>query len=364
MGEREFPCGQCGAELHFEPGVAALKCQYCGHVNEIPQMPDAIEEIDYHTVLAELEQSTDVVEVKTVQCQGCGAQYTRDAGVASDQCPFCGTPIVSQGGSVRVLKPKAVLPFHITQALALDRFRGWIRSLWFAPSALKQYARTENRLTGMYVPYWTYDCSTVSQYTGQRGDDYYTTETYTAMVSGRSVIRTRQVKRTRWRWASGTVRNSFDDVLVLASMSLPKVYAEKLEPWDLENLTPYRDEYLSGFRAESYHVDVRQGFEVAKGIMDPTIRAAICRDIGGDQQRIHSVNTQYHGITFKHVLLPVWLSAYRYREVVYRFLVNGRTGEVQGERPWSWVKITLAVVAAIALVAVIGVAMYLGNRQG
>jgi hypothetical protein len=142
-------------------------------------------------------------------------------------------------------------------------------------------------------------------------------------------------------------------VLVLASNSLPSKHAAALEPWDLKELVPYRDEYLSGFAAESYQVTLEDGFVQAKGIMDGVIRASIRRDIGGDEQRIHWVQTQYNDVTFKHVLLPVWISAYRYHERVFRFLVNARTGEVQGERPYSTIKIVLTVLLALAVVALV-----------
>jgi len=204
----------------------------------------------------------------------------------------------------------------------------------------------------MYVPYWTYDSDTTSFYRGQRGEHYWETQHYTTRQNGKTVHKTRRVRKTRWYPASGTVWGSFDDVLVLASNSLPRKYTEKLEPWDLHNLVPYKDEYLSGFRAESYHVDLADGFEYARGIMDVQIRRLVRRDIGGDEQRISSVRTQYDRITFKHILLPIWISAYRYKNTTYRFLVNGRTGEVQGERPWSWVKIMLLVIGLLALVAV------------
>jgi len=84
--------------------------------------------------------------------------------------------------------------------------------------------------------------------------------------------------------------------------------------------------------------------------MDKTIRQLILKDIGGDEQRIHSTNTSYADITFKHLLLPIWISAYNFNNKVYRFLVNARTGEVQGERPWSWIKITLFVLMILAIV--------------
>ena len=59
-------------------------------------------------------------------------------------------------------------------------------------------------------------------------------------------------------------------------------------------------------------------------------------------------------VTFKHILLPVWLVAYRFRGRTYRFVVNARTGRVQGERPWSAWKIALAVILGAAFAGGIG----------
>ena len=348
--QRQFPCKNCGANLHFAPGTTALQCPYCGATNEIapPAPADAVEELD----LAGHLRDEDLHEQITVKCGTCGAETTLAPNVTAGRCPFCGGAIVAQGSSRRAIKPKSLLPFHVTREQAAESFKRWIHSLWFAPGELKKRAdRAE--IAGVYIPCWTYDCATTSHYSGQRGDDYWDTESYTAFENGRSIRRTRRVRKTRWWPVSGMVSNDFDDVLVLASRSLPGGYAEALEPWDLKALVPYRDEYLSGFVAESYQVGLPEGFEIAKGIMSGPIRATIARDIGGDHQRIHSVDTRYFDVTFKHALLPVWISAYRYHERTFRFLVNARTGEVQGERPYSWVKITLAVLAAVAIIAII-----------
>jgi hypothetical protein len=243
-----------------------------------------------------------------------------------------------------------LLPFYITREQAKAAFREWIASLWFAPSALKQLAEAEGA-SGIYMPAWTYDCNTTSRYTGQRGDDYWDTETYTETENGKTVTKTRQVRKTRWSYVSGQVSNAFDDLLVRASNSLPVKYFDALQPWDLKNLVGYHDEYLAGFVCESYQIDLREGFELAKKIMEGPIEQTICSDIGGDHQRISSVATQYYDIMFKHLLLPLWLSAYAYGEKSYRFMVNARTGEVQGERPYSFWKIFFAVLAGLAVVA-------------
>ena len=123
----------------------------------------------------------------------------------------------------------------------------------------------------------------------------------------------------------------------------------KLEPWDLKNLIPFDKSYLSGFVSEKYQVDLEEGFEIAKSATNQEIRSLVRRNIGGDRQRIISLNTNYKDISFKHLLLPVYVSAFRYKNKLYRFLVNGRTGEVQGERPYSWIKISLTILIGLIL---------------
>ena len=144
---------------------------------------------------------------------------------------------------------------------------------------------------------------------------------------------------------------SFDDVLVVASRSLPETHADGLRPWDLEKLVPYRDEFVSGFGAETYQVRLPDAYEKAKTEMAALIREAVARDIGGDRQQIQSVETAYADTTFKHILLPIWISSYRFGDKTFRYLVNARTGEVQGERPSHLIKIALAVLATCVVVA-------------
>ena len=357
----QLDCKECGALLKYAPGTSHLKCEYCGCENEIKEAVEEtiIEEIDFEKFLNENDSEVEKQEIVTVKCGNCGASTTLKPNITSDSCPFCASPIVITSGTANsIIKPKYLLPFKIDQKTAFEDFKNWIKSLWFAPNDLKNYVDNADKLNGMYIPYWTYDSKTISDYTGQRGDNYTTVETYTTVEDGKTVTRERTVTRIRWSYASGTVYNDFDDVLVLASNSLPESYTNALEPWDMENITAYNDKFLSGFRSESYQVDVKTGFEKSKVIMSDAIRNTICNDIGGDQQQITSVNTTYNDITFKHILLPIWLSAFRYQEKVYRFMINGRTGEVQGERPYSTIKIILTVLAVIA----VGIGIYFGVR--
>lgn len=355
---KTFPCDGCGAPLQWSAEAESLECPYCGAEAAIPQ-EGSVEELDFETFLERAESAEPTVEQALAECKSCGAETTFEGNTVADRCPYCDTPLVLEKGSNKTIKPRSLLPFKISRDEALTLFRKWILSRWFAPNRLKHMAM-RGQLNGVYIPYWTYDSETETDYRGERGEYYYVTETYTTMENGESVTKTRQVRHTRWYPASGRVRRSFDDVLVLAADSLPRSYCEALEPWDLASLVPYQDQYLSGFRAETYKIGIKQGFSLAQDIMAGPIRSDILRDIGGDDQRIHSSDTEYWDIRFKHVLLPIWISSYRFNEKVYRFLINARSGEVQGERPYSWVKITLLV---LAIAAVIGTIVYFAYQN-
>jgi len=358
--QNEHKCINCAAVLTFVPGTTNLKCIYCGAENEIKISEEKIEEYDFHEFLAKLQTSSDQHTVNLVKCDACGAETTFNDKIVSDNCVFCGNQITLKSGTTcSIIKPKSLLSFKIDQKQGFTEFQKWVKSLWFAPSDLKKKANSPEKFLGIYIPYWTYDSDTVSNYTGQRGVNYTTTETYTTVVNGKSVTQTRVVTKIRWSFASGTVNNDFDDVLVLASNTLPKSHTEKLEPWDLENVVPFDEKFLSGFKAEAYKIGLPEGFDQAKVIMDGTIRTLIKKDIGGDHQTISTVNTSYSNIKFKHLLLPIWLSTFAYNNKIFRFLINGRTGEVQGERPYSKMKIFLFILMIlVTLGGIIGSIIY------
>jgi hypothetical protein len=286
-----------------------------------------------------------------VQCNSCGAIVTFVPPEVARECDFCGAKIVAQPKSADpTLAPEAVLPFRITHPQATAAVRQWLSSRWFAPNALKRFASPE-AIDGVYLPFWTYDTHTTSYYTGQRGEYYYETESYTERdAQGNSVQKTRQVRKTRWYSASGSVARWFDDLLVPATRSLSPARLYALEPWDLGELKGYEPAYLSGYKAQRYQVELAQGFEEAKTLAARVIEGDVRRDIGGDEQRITNVTTHYSAITFKHILLPVYAGAYRLNQKVYQIVINGRTGEVQGDRPYSVLKITLFVITLLIVV--------------
>jgi hypothetical protein len=209
-------------------------------------------------------------------------------------------------------------------------------------------------LSGVYLPYWTYDAHTTTFYKGQRGEYYYETQTYTERdAQGNMVTKTRQVRHTRWYSASGEVARWFDDLLVPGTTSVPSNRLAQLDPWPLDALKPYDPAFLAGYKAQRYVIKLETGFEQAKQFMAPIIESDVRKDIGGDEQSISELATSYSAITFKHILLPVYIAAYRFNNKVYQVLVNACTGEIQGERPFSAWKIAGLVFLILIVIALI-----------
>lgn len=350
--EHRFPCDVCGAELRFNPDTGSLTCDHCGAAEQITASPwdtSATTELDFKKALASELPDAEMEETRITKCDNCGAEVEFHEYDHATECPFCASPIVIGTGTHRHIKPRAVMPFFLSEKAGRNAMNDWLGRLWFAPNGLKQYARAGRKMQGIYVPYWTYDADTKSRYSGQRGTIYYVTQTY--KVEGKT--QTRQVQKIRWTNVSGRVARFFDDILVLASTSLPKKYTDALMPWDLSALEPYNAEYLAGFRAEGYSVDLETGYIEARDVMNRRIERDVKFDIGGDRQRISQLDTTVKDVTFKHILLPVWMAAYKYQGKTYRFVVNAQTGSVKGERPYSTIKIVLAVIAATVAAAAI-----------
>jgi predicted RNA-binding Zn-ribbon protein involved in translation (DUF1610 family) len=304
-----------------------------------------VDELELTDALRKLEEQEPHQNVPAVHCDACNAEFTVSQHVTSSTCPYCGSNIVSASRECSVVRPGAVLPFGLTKDKAVEAYRRWLASRWFAPGTLKRRGMLDDGLTGVYVPHWTFDALATTDYEGMRGDAYYETQHVT--VNGRSTVR--RVRKIRWSPARGTVRNHFDDLLVPASTTLDTSQVRELTPWDLGELVPYREDYLAGFRAERYNITLADGFDEGRRMMQPVIEQTIRADIGGDEQRINRTRTVYSDMTYKHVLLPVWISAYRYGGKVYRFMVNARTSEVQGRRPYSVFKIVMAILGGLAL---------------
>lgn len=351
---KKYPCPSCGAFLNFNPSKNLLKCEYCGWEDKPIKSTAEVKEHSYEEYLN--IDRRELIRISTtaleIDCDRCGASITFEPPQTAGKCAFCAADLVTQPKlAAPTLAPEGIIPFAIGRKKARQELITWLSKKWLAPNELKKLAQLE-RIKGVYLPFWTYDCQTITDYTGQRGEYYYTTETYTETnADGEEEEKTREVRHTSWHSTSGRVQRFFDDVLIAATKSLNHKQLDALEPWHLQtSLRPYEPSYLAGFEAQRPQIQLKEGFILAKEVMNIAIERDIRHDIGGDEQRINSVSTAYSAITFKHILLPVWLTSYRYRNQQYQVMINANTGEVQGDCPLSFWKVTIILEVIIGIV--------------
>ncbi len=348
---RIFPCEKCGADLEFSIGTQSLQCPYCGTVKQIELPSNApIVERDYLEMLANLERrheqgrddAEQAVGEHAVRCESCGGEVVFQGTLTSSQCPYCASPLQRDKvhDAPNRISVDGVLPFLVPETAAARSLREWVRSLWWAPNAFLREG-ANGKFNGVYLPYFTYDSLTQTRYAGQRGDFYYVT-----VGTGNN---RRTERHVRWSSAGGEFQRFFDDVLVIAAQHQSESLVLRLEPWPLAQCVPFTQQLLAGFFARTYDVNLEDGFTTARQRIEAALAAEVRQRIGGDVQQVASQQTNYSAITFKHLLLPVWLLAYRYHGQPYRVMINAVTGEVSGERPYSAIKIGFAIAVGLAV---------------
>ncbi len=344
----EFTCRGCGAPYRFDPATQSLLCEFCSSTQKIQDSDKQILEYDFKTAVKELNTNAPKEIAREITCPKCGAASTLTPFSFGSECGFCGSPLLAE--LTNEIKPASLLPFKITHKRAKEEFKEWIGSLWFAPNSLKKILDEDGTLEGYYLPHWTFDANTTTEYSGLRGDVYYVSVQREIVTNGSRRTVTSQEARVNWRRASGTVHVNFDDVSVGASHTLSRAILDRLAPWNTALLVPYNNRYITGFEAEEYTIGLDAGFEAAKVKMNQEIVVEIKRDIGGDRQQINKMNTSYYNTTYKSVLFPIWSATFQYGDKKYSYAINAQSGKVAGERPYSRTKILFTVVIALLVV--------------
>ncbi len=354
---RTYPCPQCGANLGYDPSVNALKCASCGHTQSVmvDQTPIANHDMNEAAAFtAALAAAPQTSLTREIVCQNCGGHTRFDGTWTATRCPYCNTPI--QRDDLKLapgrLPVDGILPLRIPEAEGRRGVEEWIDSRWFAPNAFKKY-RELGSFSSVYLTYFAYDADTTTNYTGQRGDNY----TEWVERDGRRVAET----RTNWSYASGTVTNQFVDLPAIANRGFDPAKVMALEPWPVEEAVPYTQAFVAGHLSRTYDVGVAETFESeVKSRIDAEIDRTIRSDIGGDQQRVSSADTTYQRLDYTQLLMPTWLLTVTYKSQPFQVLINGITGEVQGDRPYSAVKIFLLVM--VITIIVVALVVYFGGR--
>ncbi len=346
----KFACPSCGAEATWDAAKQALVCPYCGTIapGKIEPGRESIQENDLAAALRSIPASQRGWETAkvSVKCQNCQAITVFDANRVGQRCDFCGSTALIPLEQIQApIRPESLLPFKLPEAQIRDRIRQWYGGHWLAPGHLQSRAAIDT-VKGFYLPYWTFDADAAAEWTAESGYYYYETETYRDSNGNEQ---TRQVRQTRWEPSSGALKHFFDDELVAASRGVAPKLLREIEPFPTHELVKYDPGYLSGWIVEQYQIDLVAAAGRSREMMDGELRGLCAAQVPGDTYQNLTVQADYAGQTFKHILAPVWLLSYQYGGRRFQVAVNGYTGKIGGEYPLSWVKITLIVLAVLVV---------------
>jgi DNA-directed RNA polymerase subunit RPC12/RpoP len=294
-------------------------------------------------------------QMSLIHCESCGNDIVVPQEALAVRCDYCGSSKVLAQKAAAGIPPDGIIPFAVDKNSAGEAFRKWISRRFWAPRSLKN-AFHENKIEAIYLPYWTFDAQTDANYTAQGGKVYYVMEGY-----GEN---RRRVRKVNWYPVRGSISRFFDDVLVSAKQVRDKLIA-RIDNFGTQKLLPFSTAYLSGFKAEKYDTSPEQGFEEAKAKMLSMLRDQARREILRYYDEVRSLNVRasFTQTTYKHILVPFWLSSYWYMDKPYRFVINAQTGKISGEAPVSKVKVTLAVLAGL-IILVLAFVLYLNYPAG
>ena len=345
-----YKCPSCGGVMVFDPQGQSLKCEYCKNVISLDDNRQDPTAYGFDND-SELEPQVWGEKSHSVKCKSCGAQTVYDEYIVADSCPFCGNSTIQEEVISTGIMPESILPFKVSAAVAIGQYKKWIKGKWLAPTKLKKGVNNQNvKLTGMYVPCWSFDADTSSFYTAMAGEYYYVTVYTTQTRNGKTERVAHQERRTRWYPVSGQYNEDFRNYVVDSSVNIDDDMMAKIQPYNIEELTPYKSEYLSGFKAERYSVDLKTGWETAKERLSAIIARGIETQINADEVAQLRFKTAYGSKKYKHILLPLWFSSFKYKEKTYGYMINGQTGRVDGKAPLSPWKVALVIIGIIALI--------------
>ncbi len=343
--ETDKKCPNCGGVMDFDPKVGKLHCPYCDHIEEIleeGEEDESAQELDFLT--AEQTGNCDWgVETKTVLCKSCGGEMIYDALEIAGECPYCGSNQVMEAKAENTLAPGGVCVFKLDAKQAAEKFKTWIKRRWFCPKAAKESAKPKD-MKGIYLPYWTFDTNTVTQYSGEYG-----------IQRQKRNSKGETVTVTDWYRCSGTYREAIDDQAVCGTTRHEQGLLNGIQPYNTADNKVYKPEYVAGFASERYSIGLKDAWETAKTLITGRLRKNITRKIQTEQHadsvRSLQLKTSYSQIKYKYLLLPVWMACFKYKDKRYQFMVNGQTGRVSGRTPISPAKVAVSVAIGIAVVA-------------
>jgi hypothetical protein len=256
--------------------------------------------------------------------------------------------------------PVTYAPYNVTRDSAIQGFHKWLQGRRFVPGALKKTADLGD-MKAVYVPFWVISGLGFGYYVGERGKRYQESENYTDS-SGET--KTRQVTRTDWTSAFGTVQEHFEQLIVCGLPDLNPKFVSILEPRNLPDHKNGLAEEIKEAPLEAFALDARAALTKARAEMDRLLQEKAKKDIGGDEQKVNYFQSRHTSISIRRVYVPAYLGSYHFRGRPYGVAVNAATGDITGEAPTSIGKVLLLVLGILlGLAAIIGLVVFFMTRR-
>ena len=325
----EYKCPNCGGFLQFAEDHQRMLCPYCDSQFDIDQVidhnanletdegPDFQWDEPSTVPLTEDEQS----QLHSFICPACGGEILTEQTTAATFCPYCDNPAILPAQVSGGWKPDGVIPFKTSKEDAKTAFLNLCKGKPLLPKFFTEEQRLE-KITGMYVPFWLYDCE--GDFQGQ----YKATRIHTWADRDYNYTRTDHYHLVR------AADSAFVRIPMDASQKMDNAIMESIEPFDYSQIVDFETAYLSGFLADKYDVEALEGQDRIQQRVKSSLNSLISGTIGG-YHTVMPINTRVqvkHGKS-KYVLLPVWMLHTRYKDKTYVFAMNGQTGKMTGSFP-------------------------------
>jgi len=343
----EFKCPNCGAVTAYSIRDSGLACEHCGYQEKVQADVVGTEAEVFEFSLDNLAKASHGWgdERKELKCLSCGAEIGIPAESMAATCAFCGSNKVVQGsGNQDQLRPKFLIPFKIDPQKCQEIAREWLGKSWMVPKELKNFAAMDS-FTAIYLPYWTFHAITNASWQAEVG--HRVSERYYDASSKSWRTRTKIV----WRWESGNAGLNIDDLLIAGTDRVSARHLGNVDQFDLSDIVTYAPVFLAGLQAKGYDRPLESAWERARELMREKTKAACMGQASTSMIRNFSMKLDFSDESWRYLLMPVYLAAYRFNGETYHAIVNGQTGRISGQRPVDWKKIWLVV----ALIMVPGV---------
>jgi LSD1 subclass zinc finger protein len=341
-----YACPNCGANIAFDVSTGGIACEYCGYIAPVSATRVGRSADNFEFTLETLSQARRGwgTQRQVLHCDSCGGELSLPSGALTTTCAFCASNQVNVITTPEeTLRPRFLIPFKVTPEQTLPLARDWLGKGWYHPNALAENVAVRH-FVGIYLPFWTFKARVDAQWQAQVG--YQKTERVFNHHNKQWESRTRTV----WVWEDGRVNLNVNDLLIpgTAPKRLSHTILKQLYPVHMGDLVAYSPDYLAGWRAQAYETTLTDAWEIGKKAIREDAKLACYQNIRSSQVRNFSMSADFSDESWRYILLPVYLAAYRYDGKVYQVMINGQTGIVAGSKPVAWWKVWLAIAALLA----------------